>query len=228
MGDRFFDEPILNSPYEYPGRYWELDETGQPTQKIENFRRRASFLTPIPKPRKQTTSVKQGSLGLNYDEENSVYDQNGQEYKTYSLIKEIRVAVDAWRCLPSSDWKVTPETAKLLQHWRNHKCQSFRPFYCQVEAVETLIWLTEVLPHLGKKDLLQKIKDANNEANPGLYRIALKMATGSGKTAVMAMIIAWQTLHSDVSRSFDKPASGRIAVKVINHLGDEVMKVFKI
>ncbi len=39
---------------------------------------------------------------------------------------------------------------------------------------------------------------------------------------------AWQTLHSDTSRPFDKPASGRIAVKVINHLGDEVMKVFKV
>jgi type III restriction enzyme len=43
MDDRFFDEPILNSPYEYPARHWELDETGQPTQKIENFRRQASF-----------------------------------------------------------------------------------------------------------------------------------------------------------------------------------------
>ena len=39
---------------------------------------------------------------------------------------------------------------------------------------------------------------------------------------------AWETLHSDISRPFDKPRSGRIAVKVINHLGDEVMKVFRI
>ena len=39
---------------------------------------------------------------------------------------------------------------------------------------------------------------------------------------------AWETLHSDTSRPFDKPASGRIAVKAINHLGDEVMKVFKV
>ena len=39
---------------------------------------------------------------------------------------------------------------------------------------------------------------------------------------------AWATLHSDTSRPFDKPRSGRIAVKVINHLGDEVMKVFRV
>jgi adenine-specific DNA-methyltransferase len=39
---------------------------------------------------------------------------------------------------------------------------------------------------------------------------------------------AWETLHSDISRPFDKPQSGRIAVKVINHLGDEVMKVFRV
>jgi adenine-specific DNA-methyltransferase len=39
---------------------------------------------------------------------------------------------------------------------------------------------------------------------------------------------AWETLHSDTSRPFPKPESGRIAVKVINHLGDEVMKVFKV
>lgn len=39
---------------------------------------------------------------------------------------------------------------------------------------------------------------------------------------------AWATLHSDTSRAFDKPGSGRIAVKVINHLGDEVMKVYRV
>ncbi len=45
---------------------------------------------------------------------------------------------------------------------------------------------------------------------------------------MMANAEAWETLHSDTSRPFDKPTSGRIAVKVINHLGDEVMKVFRV
>jgi type III restriction enzyme len=67
-----------------------------------------------------------------------------------------------------------------------------------VEAVETLIWLTEVAPKGGKreKELLERLEAASQEANPGLARIALKMATGAGKTTVMAMIIAWQTINA--------------------------------
>lgn len=54
MTDLFFTQPILNSPYEYPKLHWELDKDGQPTQKIVESRRRADFITPIPKPRKRT------------------------------------------------------------------------------------------------------------------------------------------------------------------------------
>lgn len=52
MSTPFFDHPILNSPYEYPSRHWELNESGQPTQAIIRVRRKAEFITPIPKPRK--------------------------------------------------------------------------------------------------------------------------------------------------------------------------------
>ena len=52
MANPFFDQPILNTPYEMPSRYWELDRDGQPTQKIIPGRRIADFITPIPKPRK--------------------------------------------------------------------------------------------------------------------------------------------------------------------------------
>ena len=91
---------------------------------------------------------------------------------------------------------MTPETARLLQHWRHHDFSEYRPFFCQVEAVETVIWLTEVAPGLRPTDrgVLDHIEDVNSEANPELLRIALKMATGAGKTTVMAMIIAWQTI----------------------------------
>jgi type III restriction enzyme len=53
MDNQFFERPILNSPYEYPTQYWELDGHGQPTQRIIESRRRAEFITPIPKPRKR-------------------------------------------------------------------------------------------------------------------------------------------------------------------------------
>ena len=62
MSDQFFAQPILNSPYEYPARHWELDASGQPTQKIVSSRRRADFITPIPKPRKRKGEQEQTDL----------------------------------------------------------------------------------------------------------------------------------------------------------------------
>ena len=53
MANPFFEKPILNSPYEYPSRHWELDDSGQPTEQIIEARRFAEFITPIPKPKKQ-------------------------------------------------------------------------------------------------------------------------------------------------------------------------------
>jgi type III restriction enzyme len=84
-----------------------------------------------------------------------------------------------------------------LQHWRHHSFSNQRPFFCQIEAVETAIWLTEVAPHTaaGKK-ILAYLDGANAEANPELSRLALKLATGAGKTTVMAMLIAWQTINA--------------------------------
>ena len=120
-------------------------------------------------------------------------------YDHTAIINGVRQQVDKWRILSNpSDWQVTPETARLLQHWRHHKFNSIRPFFCQVEAVETAIWLTEVAPKAGKigKNFLEHLGNANNDANPEIMRLALKLATGAGKTTVMAMLIAWQTIWS--------------------------------
>ena len=85
----------------------------------------------------------------------------------------------------------------MLQHWRDHDFAGIRPFFCQIEAVETAIWLTEVAPHSKSgKRLLEHLENASNDANPELLRLALKLATGAGKTTVMAMLIAWQTVNS--------------------------------
>ena len=81
---------------------------------------------------------------------------------------------------------------------------TLRPFFCQVEAVETVIWLTEVAPHfVAGKSILEHLASANKDANPELQRLALKLATGAGKTTVMAMLIAWQTINA-VRRSGSK------------------------
>ncbi len=192
MGNPFFEKPILNSPYEYPSRHWELDDAGQPTQKIIESRRPAEFVTPIPKPNKRKGTLKQDDLL--FDELSS----QEQQYSHIAIINGVRQEVDKWRKLPPSQWRVTPETARLLQHWRHHEFSAIRPFFCQVEAVETAIWLTEVAPQLGKagQRFLDHLASANAEANPELMRLALKLATGAGKTTVMAMLIAWQTINA--------------------------------
>ncbi|MEX2125967.1 MAG: DEAD/DEAH box helicase family protein [Woeseia sp.] len=194
-GSAFFEHPILNSPYEYPQRHWELDASGQPTQKIIETRRRAEFITPIPKPKKRSGSTEQAALL--FDEGRGLSTQ-AQQYDHTAIINGVRQQVDQWRTLPASQWNVTPETARLLQHWRHHPFSGIRPFFCQIEAVETAIWLTEVAPHTGNagKRFIEHLADANNDANPELLRLALKLATGAGKTTVMAMLIAWQTVNA--------------------------------
>jgi type III restriction enzyme len=194
MSNPFFEHPILNSPYECPSRHWELDNSGQPTQKIIETRRGAKFVTPIPKPKKRKGAAEQSEMRLNEGLGLSTEDQN---YDLTSRINEVRGHVASWRNLPASQWQVTPETARLLQHWRHHQFSGVRPFFCQVEAVETAIWLTEVAPKFpAGKRILEHLANASHEANPGLMRLCLKLATGAGKTTVMAMIIAWQTVNA--------------------------------
>jgi len=191
----FFDRPILNSPYARPARHWELDEHGQPTQKILENRRRSSFITPIPKPKKRKKAAAQEEFVF---DEGKGLSTKEQQYDPNSIINEVRRHVDAWRSLTDPrQWQVTPETARLLQHWRFHKFGGVRPFFCQVEAAETAIWLTEVASQskVGR-DLLDHLAKVNKDANPELVRLALKLATGAGKTTVMAMLIAWQTVNA--------------------------------
>ena len=194
MSERFFEDPILNSPYECPTRHWELDKAGIPTQQFVERRRESRLITPIPKPKKRGGKEEQKVLEF----EAQGLSETDQQYEVTQQVNSIRALVDEWRQAPESQWKVTPETARLLKHWRHHEFQGIRPFFCQIEAAETAIWLTEVAPELGKrgKDILEKLESANDEANPGLFRMALKLATGAGKTTVMAMLIAWQTINA--------------------------------
>ncbi len=194
MSNPFFDQPILNSPYACPQQHWELDNDGQPTQKKIADRRKAKFITPIPKPKKRKGSAAQQDMILDEGKGLSTEDQN---YDLTSRINDVRSQVDTWRSLPPSQWQVTPETQRLLLHWRHHNFSGVRPFFCQVEAVETAIWLTEVAPKFptGKR-ILEHLAAANHEANPGLMRLCLKLATGAGKTTVMAMLIAWQAVNA--------------------------------
>ena len=196
MTDAFFEAPILNSPYEYPERHWELDEDRQPTTRILDLRRPAAYITPVPRARKQRGATQQAALVL---DEGKGLSSEEQEYDPTSTINVLRREVDLWRASPEARWNVTPETARLLKHWRDYDFSDIRPFFCQVEAVETVIWLTEVAPNSGRREvreILKRLDAANEQSNPDLARLALKLATGAGKTTVMAMLIAWQTVNA--------------------------------
>src|SRR6266700_1715512 len=111
MNNQFFERPILNSPYAPPNRHWELDESGQPTQQIIETRRRAEFISPIPKPRRRNGTADQQELLLG--EGNGLSTQK-QQYEQTIIINELRHHVELWRNRQNpNDWQVTPETARL-------------------------------------------------------------------------------------------------------------------
>lgn len=223
MGDErsvmsFFDKPILNSPYEYPGRHWELDLAGHPTDTVVAARRSSALWTALP-----GASTKSASSQKSLELEGELSTET-TAYNPSPIINELRQELSTWRSLPNtSQWKVTPITQRLLEHWRTIQrddTQTIRPFFCQLEAVEAAIWLAEVAPQMGRRGqrFLDWLAIANNfavqpedtepsKAMPDLLRIAFKLATGAGKTTVMAMLIAWQTLNAvraSGSRRFSK------------------------
>jgi type III restriction enzyme len=176
------DNPILNSPYREPARHFRFDANNQITNTIDAGRRGCSYFLPIAAPKKKT------ARGL-FD------DLEIEEKKAESgHVNRIRQLVKHWRDLGWPD--LTPVTRALLEHW--HAEDRFRPlFFCQLEALETLIFITEVAKQTkyGHDWIEKYLREKADEAGTDLFRIACKMATGSGKTVVMSMLIAWQVLN---------------------------------
>ena len=190
----FNDNPILNSPWEAPSRHWLLDEKGRPVGKsdIKEGRRDSHYLVPVPAAKSTKTRGRGGDqTALMLAEEE---DSGGEKYEN-ALVNDIRVHIKKWRELPPDKWRVSPVTRELLLHWREKKMEP-PLFFCQLEAAETLIYLNEVAPHFEQgRALLRDIAAHNKKANPELFRLAAKMATGAGKTTVMAMLIAYHALN---------------------------------
>ena len=112
MENEFFSKPILNSPYEYPSRHWELDNKGQPTHQIIGQRRRAEFITPIPKPKKRKGSGEQLQL-FDFEEDDPISSAD-QRYDPTPIINELRKNVDDWRKLPNLNDMVVDENDELI------------------------------------------------------------------------------------------------------------------
>ena len=178
--------PILNSPYDPPEAHFELGQNG-PTGVVKEGRRLSESFIPIPVTRKGTGTGDEAQLQIDMD-------VTGERRALNSLINDIRRRVELWRGRGYSG--VTPITRKLIEHWRAQPPLRDEPvLFCQREAAETAIYLSEVAGRNGEPDFGVRIDAENAVHNDDLPRLALKMATGSGKTVVMAMLIAWQTCN---------------------------------
>ncbi len=182
--------PIINSPYEAPSAHFEIGPQG-PTGQLLTGRRRSESFVPVPPPRKGRKGVQQQLLD---------FDATGERREVNTLVNDIRREVERWR---ASDWNgVTPYTRKLLAHWAAGPPVRDDPvLFCQREASETAIFLAEVAGRHGTADYRRRLEPDNRLHNDGLPRVGLKMATGAGKTVVMAMLIAWQTINKAMAPS---------------------------
>lgn len=100
MTEPFFEQPVLNSPYERPIRHWELDEAGQPTRKVVEGRRPVRFFTPIPKPKKQRGPAEE-QAPLVFDEGRGLSTAE-QQYEHTAVIDEVRRQVESLAAAGSS------------------------------------------------------------------------------------------------------------------------------
>ncbi|MCZ7603073.1 MAG: DEAD/DEAH box helicase family protein [Melioribacteraceae bacterium] len=158
------DKLIINSPYEEPQQYWSYEREKREFE-LKGGRRPAGYVIA--------------------SESSRSFDDPGV-FVPIPLVNEIRKRVQHWK---ENDYPgVTGITKKLLEHWYNHESRQNRFFFCQLEAIETLIWLTEA-PENEKLGI-----DIASDGGE-FQRLCSKMATGSGKTIVMAMLIAWQVLN---------------------------------
>lgn len=171
--------PVINTPYAEPQRHYRFSDEGI-TSIIDDGRRSSSYFVPIPKPKKRG-----GSQMILLDE------WTEDRIEENKFINDVRSRVSLWR--KGGYIGITKITRQLLDYWRDEERER-RLFFCQIEALETAIYITEVAP---KHDpwIENTLKRVNSEANRLLFRVAFKIATGSGKTLVAAMLIAWHALN---------------------------------
>lgn len=184
------DNPILNNPYEEPRYYYNTDMEGNiDYTSIREGRRPYGFDINI-------VPSKRGSQGTIFTQEDFVSADPNAEF-----INTIRNEVKKWR--ESGYPKSSRITKELLDFWFNNKDRrtNLRLFFCQREAVETAIWLNEIAekdPNIGTyllNQLQERRHTVSDDDDKVLPRTAFKMATGTGKTVVMAMLILYNYLN---------------------------------
>jgi type III restriction enzyme len=174
------DQLIINSPYKEPEEHWSYNPAAQAFDRLSGRRSAGYFV------------AGQGS---------NQYNDLG-EFIQLPIVNEIRKRVKSWR---NNNYPgITGITRKLLEHWYSNDIRRFPFFFCQLDAIETLIWLAEATE--AEKTGID-IKGDGGE----FKRICTKLCTGGGKTIVMAMLIAWQVCNK-VSYPQDKRFSKNIFI----------------
>ncbi len=172
------ENPVLNSPFREPGRHFLFDDEGI-TDRIGEGRRPSSYFLPIAHPR----TKERGTLAESWTKD---------RVKPNDDVNRLRGRVSLW---PARGWPgITTTTRRLLEYWTRPERDN-RLFFCQIEALETAIYITEAAHKNGDAWIENELRAWNEHDNDGLPRVALKMATGAGKTVFMAMLIAWQLLN---------------------------------
>ncbi|MEQ1727678.1 MAG: hypothetical protein ABL982_04785 [Vicinamibacterales bacterium] len=146
MADTLIQNPILNSPFVEPTRHFRFDTRGI-TNEIVEKRRTSAYFIPIAQPRKKGQQ-------LQFDTE-----WTADRLEETRLVNEIRERVGAWR--RGGHVGVTATTARLLEYWRNPDREK-KIFFCQIEAVETAIYIAEVARKYGDAWIDNDLREANN------------------------------------------------------------------
>jgi type III restriction enzyme len=176
--DIVIENPVINSPFKEPERHFRFTEEGISNEIVES-RRVSAYFIPIAQPRKKVSARQ-----LAFDTE-----WTKDRIEENRAINTVRERIGLWR--KGGYTGITKTTARLLEYWTNPDREN-KLFFCQIEALETIIYIAEVAKKYGDAWIENDLRSSNDNANPNLLRIAFKMATGSGKTVVMAMLIAQQ------------------------------------
>ncbi len=183
MKQVIIENPIINSAFEEPLRHFRFDNEGITNDIIEE-RRKSHYFIPIAKPKKKSQQLE---LDLGYLTKDRIEENK--------FINDIRERVSMWRKGGyQGSGQITSITRRLLEHWKNTGRER-RLFFCQLEALETVIYITEVAKKSGDSWIINRLNQFKDAANPLLLRMALKMATGTGKTVLMSMLIAYHSLN---------------------------------
>ena len=195
----FDDGVIISSPYYEPTKHWDYSQIHD-RPVLADGRRPSGFFLPATKSRGRPTK-----LPISNTVPNSVSHFSSSDHFVFKELKpvnDIRNKIKKWRA--DNYPGITSTTRDLLRHWNNEKSRSNRLFFCQLEAIETMIWLTETTDGVRERNKLPM------DGGP-FTRLCSKMATGTGKTLVMAMLISWQILNSAVNPT-DKRFSKNILI----------------